>query len=363
MTPHAPESGALRVAVLLGGTSAEHAVSLASGRQVLAALREGGHDVLPVLIERDGRWRVGATVPEVTLDTESGAAPPRERTTRRASPREGLARVAELADGDVDVVFIALHGPDGEDGAVQGLLALAGLPYTGSGLLASALAMDKLKTKELFRSVGVPVARDLVVTRQATVDAALLDRVEADVGLPCVVKPVCGGSSFGTSVVRERAALAAAVEAALAEDSRALVEELVEGVEVTCGVLGGGLEPVLVLPVTEIAPEASGFFDFHAKYTKGACREITPARLDAVTTARVQELAQRAHDALGCEGMSRTDFIVRRGEPVALETNTIPGMTATSLLPQGAAAADVSFTALVDRLVRSALVRAAGARE
>ena len=183
--------------------------------------------------------------------------------------------------------------------------------------------------------------------------AALLDTV----GVPCVVKPVAGGSSFGTSIVEHAGELLAALDAALAEDGAALVERFIAGCEVTCGVLGGGLEPALPLPLTEIVPVGGTFFDFRAKYTVGACDEITPARVADDVAREVQRLAVIAHQTLGCEGMSRTDFIVGEHGPVALETNTIPGMTRTSLLPQGAAAAGIDFAQLVERLLRAGLVR------
>lgn len=351
----------LRVAVLLGGPSTEHDVSIASGLQVLEALDPSRWEAVPVLLERGGRWRVGERpAPPSLAAKEDGSAPSAGEALAAAGPAalaEGLAALAERPG--VDVVFLALHGAVGEDGVVQGLLELAGLPYTGSGVLASALAMDKVKAKEVYRAHGVPCARDAVVRRRDLAGlAALAAGLAAEVGLPAVVKPVIGGSSVATRRVTDEASLAAAIEEALAVDERALVEECLEGVELTCGVLGGGPhEKPQALPVTEIAPLGGGFFDFHAKYTAGACEEITPARIDEAATAEVQRLSLLAHEALGCEGLSRTDFILRGGVPVALETNTLPGMTATSLLPQAAAAAGLSFPELADRLLESALLR------
>jgi D-alanine-D-alanine ligase len=360
---HSPSPPRCRVAVLLGGPSTEHDVSLASGLQVLDALDPARWEAVPVHLERDGRWRVGRRPdPRSLAAKEDGSAPSSDGALGPAGPgalAEGLAALAEPPG--VDVVFLALHGQVGEDGVIQGLLELAGLPYTGSGVLASALAMDKVKAKEVYRACRVPCARDAVVRRRdlsGGAREALARRLAAEVGLPAVVKPVIGGSSVATRRVTDEATLAAAIEEALAVDERALVEECVEGVELTCGVLGGGPhEAAEALPVTEIAPLGGGFFDFHAKYTAGACEEITPARIDESATAEVQRLSLLAHEALGCEGLSRTDFILRDGVPVALETNTLPGMTATSLLPQAAAAAGLSFPQLVDRLLESALLR------
>jgi len=358
-----------RVAVLLGGPSSEHDVSIASGLQVLDALDPERWDALPVHLTRSGHWEVGRRPePKSLTAAEDGSAPLSSAadggpTSKAAALAEGLTALA--AEGDVDVCFIALHGAVGEDGTIQALLELAGLPYTGSGILASALAMDKVTTKAVYRQHGVPVAADRIVRRQDLHPAgpsALADlaaRIADELGLPCVVKPVIGGSSVATRVARDEASLAAAIEEALSVDERALIEDCLTGTELTCGVLGGGPhEAARALPVTEIVPAGEGFFDFHAKYTSGACEEITPARIDETLTARVQELSLAAHEALGCEGMSRTDFILKDGEPIALETNTIPGMTATSLLPQAAAQADLPFPRLIDALLESALLRA-----
>jgi D-alanine-D-alanine ligase len=358
----------------MGGQSSEHDVSIASGSQVLAALDRERYDVTPVLIARDGAWLLGAQPPPVSLAAAPDGGPPRapepDPGTRTAvtdlATAASKAALDELRTGSAfDIVFLALHGACGEDGTIQGLLELAGIAYTGSGVLASALAMDKVKTKEIFSAHGIPVARHAVIVRRAWREAAeagreaLLSAAIARAGLPCVVKPVVGGSSVATSLCATSSQARAGVELALEADVRAMLEERLEGPEVTCAVLGGGPhEAAEAMPVTEIVPMAgSAFFDFHAKYTKGACDEITPARISAELTRRVQEQARAAHEALGCEGMSRTDFIIRAGVPTALETNTIPGMTATSLLPQAADAAGIPFPRLLDRLIASALRR------
>lgn len=337
---------ATRVGVLMGGTSSEHDVSLCTGLNVLDALSADLRGV-PIYLDREGEWHFGHRPAMPTLGADSAVAQP------VPAPAPAAAGVLERlrARTDVDLVFIALHGPGGEDGSVQGLCTVAGIPFTGSGVLASALAMDKALSKRLFRSADLPVAPHVVVRPG---DADDLGSAAEAIGLPCVVKPVAGGSSFATTVVRAAEDLPGAVRAALATGP-AMVEAFLEGVEVTCGVLGGGSEAPLALPVTEIAPPAEGFFDFQAKYTVGGCEEITPARIDAATTRRVQDYALRAHSLLGCEGCSRSDFIVTEAGPVLLELNTIPGMTATSLLPQGAAAAGIEFPVLVERLVRAAM--------
>lgn len=350
----------LAVGVLMGGTSSEHDVSVNSGLNVCDALDAARFAVTPVLIDRAGGWHFGSRPAAPSLEVDATAVGGGTLLDDDPAVDDPYER---LRHGAFDIVFIALHGPGGEDGAVQGMLTFAGVPYTGSGVLASALAMDKVRTKRLLQAEGVPLAPDARVGRGRVGTelevGRVVDELVATIGLPCVVKPVSGGSSFGTAIVTDPTALAPALQAALQEDDAALVERFIAGVEVTCGVLGGGDgEPAEALPLTEIVPVGATFFDFRAKYTVGACDEITPARVPTAVGARVQELALLAHRTIGCEGMSRSDFIVGDEGPILLETNTIPGMTRTSLLPQGAAAAGIGFAQLVERLLRSGLRRA-----
>ncbi len=349
----------ISVAVLLGGESAEHYVSVCSGLNVLDALDPDRFDGRPIYIDRGGEWHFDHRPATPVLARAPGNPPPTAAPTGSSCgvpPPTGGA-FERLRAPDIDVVFVALHGPGGEDGTVQGMLSLADVPYTGSGVLASALAMDKARTKRHLRGLGVPVPDDILVRHEQGEPAALHVAID-QIGLPCVVKPVASGSSVGVYIARDPAELAEALSAGSVGGEPVLIESYLEGVEVTCGVLGGGREPTQPLPLTEIRPRDGQFFDFRAKYTTDACREITPAEVDDQTTARVQELAVMAHEALGCEGMSRSDFILSAAGPMMLELNTIPGLTETSLLPQGAAAAGVSFAALIERLIHSALLRA-----
>lgn len=308
----------LRVAVILGGASSERAVSLKSGSAVAKALDPG-------------RFRVMLFDPMVDL------------------PR--LIRYSE----NLDAALVMLHGRGGEDGAIQGLLDLLGVPYQCSGVLGCALAMDKVMSKERYRQVGLLVAPDVVLHRGQE-DAAEL--VQSRLGLPVVVKPASEGSSFGVTIVQEGDQLEPALDRAFALDRVVLAEKYLPGREITAGVLGNWeLES---LPLVEIIPgEDYSFFDFHAKYQPGASQEICPAELDEATTGQIQRLGRQAHQALGCLGYSRSDFILTPEGPVILETNTIPGMTETSLFPQAAAAAGYSLGALAARLVDLALERAA----
>lgn len=304
----------LTIALLAGGISSEREVSLNSGSQVLAALDPAKYDVL------------------------------------RYDPRTDLPRL--VADAPrIDAALVILHGPYGEDGTVQGLLDLLGIPYQGSGVLGSAVAMNKIASKLLYRQAGLPTP-DYVVARRG--QAADLDAAVARLKLPLVVKPAAGGSSVGITIVRSRADLAAAFEAAFAHDAEVLLEAYVDGIEITGGVIGN--DALEALPLIEIIPErGSRFFDYAAKYTEGGAQEICPARIDAETTARAQQLCVEAHRALFCRGYSRTDLMLRGRELFILETNTIPGMTATSLLPRAARTAGMPFGALLDRLIALSL--------
>ena len=263
-------------------------------------------------------------------------------------PREGPWHLDAEEAESLDVVFPVLHGPFGEDGAVQGVLELAGVAYVGAGVTASALAMDKDLFKSVLRDKGVPVA--------ASVTLRAADAAESPFGFPCVVKPARLGSSVGISVVRSEAYLPAAVELAFAHDEKVLVEEFLDGVEVECSVLGNA-EPVASVP-GEIVPLASDWYDYEAKYAEGGMELVIPPRISPESVARVQELAVAAFVATDCEGMARVDFFVRPGgEVVVNELNTIPGFTATSVYSKLFAASGIPYPDLLDRLVELALER------
>jgi D-alanine-D-alanine ligase len=303
-----------RVALLSGGVSSERAVSLESGNQVFAALDKQKYDI------------------------------------RRYDPQSDLPRLVAEAPG-IDVALVILHGPFGEDGTVQGLLDLLGIPYQGSGVLGSAIAMNKLVSKQLYEKFGIPVPPYLALARHDRLDP---EAISQRLGFPLVIKPVAGGSSIGMSIVKSPEALAAGVAQALQYDTGVLLEAYLAGVELTCGVIGN--EHLEALPLIEIVPDkAHPFFDYTAKYTAGATQEICPARIDPALAEKAQSYGLMAHRALNCRGYSRTDMILKDGEIFVLETNTIPGMTPTSLMPQAARAAGMSFSQLLDRLIALAL--------
>jgi D-alanine-D-alanine ligase len=262
-----------------------------------------------------------------------------------------------LHEARVDVVFPVLHGPPGEDGTFQGFLETIGLPYVGSGVRASAVAMDKILAKHLFRQSGLRVPKDVVVHRDEGMSVAIR-RVLEGLGESVVVKPSSQGSAVGVVLCSSRGDLEQALQAAFVYDDRALVEEKIEGGEVTAGVLErDGLE---VLPVIEVRTPRGSWYDYEHRYTKGLSEHIIPAPLEAAQYNRVEDMASSAHRVLECRDLSRADFVVpESGEPVLLEVNTLPGLTPTSLYPDAARAAGLSFEALVTHLVERARSRAA----
>jgi D-alanine-D-alanine ligase len=327
--------GRVRVAVIMGGRSSEHDISLASARSVVDALDPERYDVRTVEIGQDGRWQLDS--PQARLGTGDEKLPvPADGSS---SPFEG-----------VDVVFPILHGPFGEDGTVQGFLELADLAYVGAGVTASALCMDKDLFKAVMRDKGVPVVESITVLDRHR------DRVENPFGFPVVVKPARLGSSVGISIAKTPEEFSRALDLALEHDEKILLEEFVSGVEVECSVLGNE-EPIASIP-GEIVPLASDWYDFAAKYDEGGMELIIPPRLDERTITRVQELAVAAFVASDCEGMARVDCFVREnGEVLVNELNTIPGFTSTSVYAKLFEASGIPYADLLDRLVELALER------
>lgn len=304
----------LNLALLSGGISSEREVSLNSGDQVFEALDKEKYNIL------------------------------------RYDPKTDLGRLITDAPR-IDAALIILHGPYGEDGTVQGLLDLLQIPYQGSGVLGSAVAMNKIASKQLYEKAGVPTPPYLVLQNGSDMN---LDTCASKFGFPMVVKPVVGGSSVGMSIVRSESDFQPALDAAIAEDKTVLIEPYIEGIELTVGVIGNS--DLEAFPVIEIVPDdAHEFFDYEAKYSAGVTEEICPARIDAEMTRKAQSYAKLAHQTLFCKGYSRTDMILADQDIYVLETNTIPGMTATSLLPQAASAAGLNFGRLLDRLIELSL--------
>jgi D-alanine-D-alanine ligase len=344
-----------RIAVVLGGRSSEHAVSVASAESVIDALSKA-HDVVTVEIARDGTWALGAAAGSALPSPEPATSEGLTLDASRIDPRAALAeaggglpdRGVTAALGDVDVVFPVLHGPFGEDGTLQGLLELAGVPYVGAGVLASALCMDKDVFKSVLRDMGIPV------TRNVTLRAG--DEPRNPFGYPVFVKPARLGSSVGITKAHDDAELGTAVALAFEHDEKVLVEEFVPGREVEVGVLGNR-RPIASLP-GEIVVTHNEWYDYAAKYDEGEMDLIVPAPIAEEQIERAQELAVRAFVATECEGMARADLFVRDdGEVLVNELNTIPGFTATSVYAKLFDASGIPYADLLERLVELAVER------
>lgn len=326
-----------QIAVLMGGVSLEHEVSMRSGQGVMQALSASGYDAVGITLLKDGRWQFPDAAPESVAD--------------------GAYRLARMAP---DGVFIALHGPNGEDGRIQGLLDCMGLPYTGSGCAASALAIDKVRSKAVAAAAGIRTAPQLVITHDNWKHdhVGITHRVLDEIGLPAVVKAPSQGSSCGMAIPQNEHDFVRDMNEIITLEDVVMIEAYIKGLEVTCSVLElAQWDRCEALPVTEIRPNTAAFFDYYSKYTPGASLEITPARIGDHLAHTIQETAKAAHAALGCSGWSRSDFIIDEKGPVWLETNTVPGLTETSLFPQAAAAKDISYNALIALLVEDGIQR------
>jgi D-alanine-D-alanine ligase len=334
----------MNIAVLLGGTSPERHVSMASGKGVAEALIAAGHAVSIYDIARG----TAARVEIADLHLPDQVAPSREELA--AFSDAGIITAVQSLPDDIDIAFLALHGVPGEDGTVQGLLQLRGIPYTGSKVLASALAMDKAMSKRVLEHYDIQTPRWFALPS----GGASLDELRSSVDLytayPVVVKPNDGGSTVGLTIVDDETGLMAAYELAGGYAATVLFEEFIEGRELTVTILGED-----ALPIVEIKPK-SGIYDYTNKYTAGRTEYVCPAVLPRDLEEEVQELARQAHHALGCSGYSRVDFrLSPENVPFCLEVNTLPGMTATSLVPKAAAAAGIDYGALCERIIALAL--------
>ncbi|MGZ9189888.1 MAG: D-alanine--D-alanine ligase family protein [Nitrospira sp.] len=308
-----------KIGVLMGGQSSEREVSLKTGEAVYRSLVRSGYDA-------------------VAIDV-------------------GPALTQTMQEQLVEIAFLALHGPGGEDGAIQGFLETLGIPYTGSGVRASAIGMHKVATKTQLAAVGIPVPKGTVVLRGTAPSLARTLRT-SKLTLPVVVKPASQGSTIGVTIVRQPSQWKEALRLAHQYDEEAMVEAFIPGHEVTVSLLSGADEAVTGLPAVEIvAPD--GFYDFSAKYEKGRTQYLCPAPLSASVTRQIRQLAIKTYQVLGCNGAARVDFrITPKGKPYVLEINTVPGMTETSLLPMAAGKAGISYDALTERILQSALARA-----
>ncbi len=351
----------IRVGLLFGGRSGEHEVSLTSAASVLRALDPAKYEVVPIGITREGRWLVGTAADKLlpaVLENGKPVTASVDPAGPQLIPLSSFPLAAPSDEPRIDVIFPVLHGTFGEDGTVQGLLELAGVPYVGAGVLASAAGMDKDVTKRLFRDAGLPVVKWVLVKREEWEQNPTQARklIEKEVRYPLFVKPANLGSSVGISKVRKATELGAAMDLAAQYDRKILVEKAIQAREIECSVLGND-RPQVSLP-GEVVP-VNEFYDYEAKYLKEGSELIIPARLTGQQTRRVQDLAVRAFQAIDCAGMARADFLLdrRTGRIFVNEINTIPGFTPISMYPKLWEASGVPYAQLVDRLVALALER------
>lgn len=305
----------IKLLVVCGGTSSEREVSLRSGNSIFAAFK-----------------RLGYANAELFDLTDSN--------------------ITGLLEKKPDAVFLGLHGKGGEDGCIQGLLELARIPYTGPGVAASALCMNKILTKRVLENAGIPTAKFKVFKRSDTSPEKIQDEVLATIGLPAVFKSPCEGSSIGVVIVRDEKDILSAVEEVFSHGDELMVEEFIAGTEVTLPILGNS--EARPLPIIEITSERD-FYDFKAKYTSGLCHHIIPARISAEDAEKTIEYGLKAYRTLGCRGLSRIDFIIGEKGPVLIEVNTLPGMTDMSLFPDAARNAGISFDSLVEQILEYGL--------
>jgi D-alanine-D-alanine ligase len=352
VTNERPDRGRVRLVVLFGGQSAEHDVSCVTAKHVVGAADPGRYDLEPVGITRDGDW---VRAEDARAAIEQGAAALPEALSASGTAIDHETAIVPTSPGETVVVFPLLHGPMGEDGTVQGLLEQAGVPYIGSGVLGSAVAMDKAMANAVLDSAGIPQARWLAY-RSSDLDALPIEEIEAELGLPCFVKPANLGSSVGVSKAHDRDELVAALELAFSYDEWVLVEEAIVGREIELAVLGN--TDLRVSVPGEVKPAAE-FYDYEDKYLDGQAELVIPADLPAEVVVQLQDLARRAYRALRAEGMARVDFLYEEGGrgPLLNEINTIPGFTPISMYPKLWEASGLPYDELIDELVTLALER------
>ncbi len=338
----------LKVLVLMGGASPERDVSLASGEAIIGALKEMGHRAMPLDTAQAGALLLDSGK---LLPGGVGSEPPDIKNLEKLEKKLTLKTIEGFDFSEVDVIFLALHGGSGENGTIQALLDMTGKPYTGSGMLSSALCMDKAMTKKIFERDGIPTPRWFLLKGEKLKDTRTIEAlIQSNLGFPVVVKPNDQGSTIGFSIVQAPTKLEEAIREAQAYSDEVLFEEYISGRELTVGILEDE-----ALPVIEILPEHE-VYDYECKYTKGKSKYICPAELPKHKTEEIEAYGLKAFRSLKCEGYARVDFRYGQSERLyCLEVNSLPGMTSTSLVPKAAGVAGIKFGLLVDRIVQSAL--------
>ncbi len=338
----------INVLVLMGGKSPEHEISLIGGREVVKNLDKKKYNILPAIISKDGN-RLQLVSSNELFELENPLILKGTNKNLITKAKTELESVNEIRE-NIDVVFIAMHGPFGEDGTVQGMLELRGYKYTGSGVLASALGMDKLMFRKVLSSVGIKIPNYVAIRKGDN-----LSTVKKLLGkAPYFVKPNNQGSSVGNSLVNDFKSLKKAVGTAFRYSDTVLIDHFIKGLELTCAVLGN--EKPYALPIVEIHPLKGEFFDYESKYTESGSEEIVPARISASLTKSIQEIAIKVYKEIDCKGFGRVDFILENNKtPYVLEINTIPGLTPMSLMPNAAKAWGIQYAQLLDKIIQSAM--------
>ena len=337
----------MRVLVLMGGPSTEHDVSVVSGTGVVRAMNPDRYNIHPVLIDKDGTWHWSSRELSPYQKDNFSVNYFRGLEGTAANCKKSPA-LSELPDADI--AFLALHGKWGEDGHIQALLENWGIPYTGCGLLASALAMDRVKSKEIYKANGIPTPPYRVIWKHDFMGDTLVS-VSDELGFPLVIKDPLGGSSIGIGIAKDLDEAGKIAQDLFKDSNRLLCEKFIAGEEASCGYIEGE-KP---LPPTEMRMTTREYFDYEAKYN-GECKEVTPAEFEPDLTARIQELVKNAHYAIGGSGYSRTDVRITKDKQLfAIETNTLPGMTPTSILPAEAASVGITYSQLIDLIIDKSL--------
>lgn len=330
----------------MGGRSTERNVSLASGQQVVKNLNPKKFNIYPTVISKDGRYWRYFPVEQFLFPLDIFSKNADENLQGNKSQ---ILDLNKLKNEKIDVVFIAMHGPDGEDGKIQGLLEILGLKYTGSGVLASSIGMDKKMFRNLMNSSNIPVPKYMEVNKNSQIK----DIKKVLGNPPYFVKPSNQGSSVGMNIVDKENDLKKAINEALKYSDTVLVDKYIKAREFTCSIIGNEIQQSL--PIVEIIPKKSRFFDFLSKYSIGGADEIVPAEIPAALSNKIKSLAQTVYRLVGCKGFARVDFLVKNSKVYVLEINTIPGLTSTSLFPKAALAAGISYSALLEKIIKLSL--------
>ncbi|OGJ14964.1 D-alanine--D-alanine ligase A [Candidatus Nomurabacteria bacterium RIFOXYD1_FULL_39_12] len=347
----------IKIGVLFGGKSAEHEVSLQSARNVIDALNKDKYEVIPIGIDKNGKWQLNTTA-NYLLNTNNPKLIKLNKSNKEVSLyAQGQGALTSINNssqmkGKIDVIFPVMHGPFGEDGSMQGLLKLAGVPFVGPGVLGSAIGMDKDVMKRLLRDAGIPIGKFIALKEGGEIN---FNKIKKALGLPMFIKPANMGSSVGISKVRNEKEFKKGINEAFKFDRKIIIEEFIQGREIECALLGNDM-PMASVPGEIVANQ--DFYSYDAKYIDAGSKSVIPAPIDKKTTKKIQELAIKTFQVLNCEGMSRVDFFLKKNGTVLVnEINTIPGFTNISMYPKLWEASGIPVSKLLDRLIELALER------